>query len=140
MPVTSKEDLPGPLQRSPAKAQRTYAEALESAEQQYGDAERAHRVAYSALKHSFKKVGDHWEPKDGKGPSDPQARKSTPESRRNPSKTYGGVDVEGQTKDELLSEARKLGVEGRSKMTKDELGEALAKASQREDARRRRGS
>jgi cation transport regulator ChaB len=140
MPVSSKEDLPGPLQRSPAKAQRTYAEALESAEQQYRDAERAHRVAYSALKHSFKKVGDQWEPKDGKGPSDPQARKSTPESLRKPSKTYGGVDVEGQTKDELLSEARKLGVEGRSKMTKDELGEALAKASRREDARRRRGS
>ncbi len=30
----------------------------------------AHRAAMSALKHSFEKVGDHWEPKDGKGPSD----------------------------------------------------------------------
>jgi cation transport regulator ChaB len=139
MPVTSKKDLPGPLQRSPAKAQRTFAEALESAEEQYGDPERAHRVAYAALKHSFKKVGDHWEPKPRRGPSDPQSRKTTPQSIR-PGKTYGGVDAESQTKDELMEEARRLGVEGRSKMTKKELGEAIAKASRREDARRRRGS
>jgi cation transport regulator ChaB len=139
MPVTSKQDLPGPLQRSPAKAQRTYAEALESAEKEYGDPARAHRVAYAALKHSFKKVGDHWEPKPRRGPSDPQAAKGGAEARDRPSKTYGGVDVEGQTKDELLEDARRLGIEGRSKMTKAELGEAIAKASRREDARRRRG-
>jgi cation transport regulator ChaB len=135
-----KEDLPGTLERSPKKIRRTYEKALDSAHEEYDSEQRAHRTAWSAVKHVAEKKGDHWEPKDGKGPSDPQARKSTPQSRRKPSKTYGGVDVEGQTKDELLSEARKLGVEGRSKMTKDELGEAIAKASRREDARRRRGS
>ena len=74
MPL-KKEDLPGTLQRSPRKAQRTYAETLEAAEEQYDSEERAHRTAWSAVKHSFEKVGDHWEPKDEKGPSDPRAAK-----------------------------------------------------------------
>jgi hypothetical protein len=138
MPVTSKQDLPGPLQRSPEKAQRTFAEALESAEKTYkGDSERAYRTAYAALKHSFKKVGDHWEPKRRRGPSDPQARKGTPQSRSR-GKTYGGVDAESQTKEELLEDARRLEVKGRSKMNKRELADAIAKASRRQDARRRR--
>src|SRR5206468_11088897 len=66
----------------------------DSAAETYGEGEQAHRAAYAALKHSFERRGDHWEPKDRKGPSDPQAKKGTPESRRRPSKTYGGVDVE----------------------------------------------
>jgi cation transport regulator ChaB len=75
MPATRKKDLPSTLQRSPAKAQRTWAEAHDSAVDTYGEGQRAHRTAYSALKHSFEKRGDHWEPKNGKGPSDPQDRK-----------------------------------------------------------------
>lgn len=119
---TSKEDLPGTLKRSPAKAQRTYSEALDSAHEEYDDEQRAHRVAYSALKHSFEKVGDHWEPKDGKGPSDPQAKGGRNTSRR----TAGGVDVEGHSKQELYDRAKRLGVKGRSKMSKEELGRAIA--------------
>ena len=77
MPKTKKEDLPGTLKRSPAKAQRTYAETLDSAHEQYeGNEERAHRTAYAAVKHSFEKVGDHWEPKEENGPSDPQAERT----------------------------------------------------------------
>jgi len=72
MPI-SKEDLPGTLKRSPKKAQRTYAETLDSAEEQYDSEARAHQTAWAAVKHSFEKVGDHWEAKDEKGPSDPQA-------------------------------------------------------------------
>jgi cation transport regulator ChaB len=123
MPKDSKEDLPGTIQRSPAKAQRTYAKTLESAHEQYDDEERAHRTAFASLKHSFEKVGDHWEPKDHKGPSDPQAKGS----RRTGKQTAGGVDVEGHTKDELMERARKLGVKGRSRMTKMELGKAIAR-------------
>lgn len=119
---TSKEDLPGTLKRSPAKAQRTYSEALDSAHKEYGNEQRAHRVAYSALKHSFEKVGDHWEPKDGKGPSDRQAKGGRNTSRR----TAGGVDVEGHSKQELYDRAKRLGVKGRSKMSKEELGRAIA--------------
>lgn len=124
---TSDEELPGTLQRSPAKAQRTYAKALDSAHEQYDSEERAHRVAYSALKHSFEKQGDHWEPKDHKGPSDPQAAKGGKEARDNPSPTAGGKDV-GTTKKELMEQARELDIPGRSKMDKDELTRAVARA------------
>ena len=90
MPRDRNLDLPGTLQRSPAKAQRTYAETLESALKTYdGDEERAHRTAFAALKHSFEKVGDHWEQKDRKGPSDPGAKRGSGRE------TAGGVDVEG---------------------------------------------
>jgi cation transport regulator ChaB len=120
-----KDELPGTLQRSPAKAQRTFAKAHDSAAEQYGDAERAHRVAYSALKHSFEKKGDHWEPKDEKGPSDPRAK--NPRARENKGKSYGGVDVEGNSKQELYRRAKQLGVRGRSNMSKGELAEAIAR-------------
>ena len=120
---TKKEDLPGTIQRSPAKAQRTYKKALESAHEQYDSEERAHRTAYSALKHSFEKVGDHWEPKKKKGPSDERAKRG----RGGGGESAGGVDVEGHTKEELYERAKKLGVSGRSKMTKMELGQAIAR-------------
>ena len=121
---TTKEELPGTLKRSPKKAQETYAKALDSAHEQYkGDERRAHQVAFAAVKHSFEKVGDHWEPKKRKGPSDPQAKGG----RRTNRKTAGGVDVEGHSKDELMERARTLGISGRSKMTKVELGRAIAR-------------
>ena len=124
---TKKEDLPGTLKRSPAKAQRTYAKALDSAHEEYDSEEAAHRVAFSAVKHSFEKTGDHWEPKDEKGPSDPQAAKSGTEARRSSTPTGGGKQV-GTTKQELMEEARELDVPGRSKMSKDELTKAVAKS------------
>jgi cation transport regulator ChaB len=120
-------DIPGTLKRSPPKARRTYAKALESAEEQYGEGERAHRTAFSAVKHAFEKVGDHWEPKDEPGPSDPQAKKRGREARERPAETFGGVDVEGNTKRELLERARDLDVEGRSRMSKPELARAVAR-------------
>jgi cation transport regulator ChaB len=124
---TKKEDLPGTIKRSPAKAQRTWAKTHDSAVETYGDGERAHRTAFSALKHSFEKVGDHWEPKDEKGPSDPQAARSGRAARRGGDGTFGGLDYNGSTKDELLERARGLNVRGRSKMTKRELAEAIAR-------------
>ncbi len=134
-------DLPSTLERSPKKAQRTYAETLESAEETYdGDEQRAHRTAWSAVKHSFEKVGDHWEPKDEKGPSDPQAAKAGAEARKGTGKSFGGVDAEGSTKEQLLEKARDAGVEGRSKMTKDELADALRKENDRATAKARKKS
>lgn len=41
--------------------------------------------------------------------------------------TAGGVDVEGSSKKELYDRAAGLGVRGRSRMTKQELGEAIAR-------------
>ena len=127
MPIENERDLPSTLQRSPAKAKRTFAKTLDSAEDSYGPGERAHRAAYASLKHSFEKVGDHWEEKDEKGPSDPQAAKSGREARDGDAPTYGGVDVEGNTKKELYDRASKLGVEGRSRMSKQELARAIQK-------------
>jgi cation transport regulator ChaB len=122
-----KEDLPGTLERSPKKVQKTYEETLDSAHEQYDSEERAHRTAWSAVKHVAEKRGDHWELKDEPGPSDPQAAKGGREARDRPSKTYGGVDVEGSTKEDLYERAKELGIDGRSNMSKTELAEAIAK-------------
>jgi cation transport regulator ChaB len=131
-----KSELPETLRRSPAKAQRTFAKAHDSAVKEYGEGERAHRVAYAALKRSFEKRGDHWEPKDRPGPSDPRAR--NPRARENHGKTYGGVDIEGNSKAELYRRAREEGIAGRSSMSKSQLAEALARRSRRRSARRSR--
>jgi cation transport regulator ChaB len=122
-----KSELPDTLKRSPAKAQRQFAKTHDSAAEQYGEGERAHRTAYASLKHNFEKVGDHWEPKDEPGPSDPRSTKTTVQKRRGEGETYGGVDAEGHTKDELYERAKKLGVEGRSTMSKAELARAIAR-------------
>jgi hypothetical protein len=41
--------------------------------------------------------------------------------------TAGGVDVKGSSKKELMDRAAKLGIRGRSTMTKQELGEAIVR-------------
>jgi cation transport regulator ChaB len=122
---TKREDLPGTLRRSPAKVRRTYEKTLDSAHEQYDSEERAHRTAWSAVKHVAERTGDHWEPKDEPGPSDEQAAQGGTAARDNPKPTRGGVDVLGNTKDELYERAKRLGVKGRSKMTKDELARAI---------------
>lgn len=129
------EELPSTLQRSDEKAQRTFAKAHDAAAEQYGDEERAHRVAYSALKHTHEKVGDHWEPKEEYGPSDDQAEGGVDTDRP----TAGGVDANA-TKQHLYEVAQRLGIEGRSSMTKAELVEALQKANDRASDRARRKS
>ena len=129
--------LPSTLERSPAKAQATYIHTLESAEQTHGDGEAAHRIALSALKHSFEKVGDHWEAKERKGPSDRQAARGGAAARRGRASTAGGVDANA-SKAHLMDLARELEVKGRSRMTKAELVEAVDKANRNASARARR--
>lgn len=119
----SKDDLPDTLQRSPEEAQETFIKAHDSAVETYGEGERAHRVAWSAVKHKYEKVGDHWEPKDEWGPSDERAASGGPDPE---GETYGGVDVRGSTKEELYERAQELDIEGRSKMSKEELAQAIA--------------
>jgi cation transport regulator ChaB len=134
---TSKEDLPSTIARSPKKVQRTYAETLDSAHEQYDSEERAHRTAFAAVKHIAEKTGDHWELKDSKGPSDPQSAQSGRAARDRPKETFGGVDA-SKPKSALYEEARRAGIEGRSRMDKRELARALQKHSERETARARR--
>jgi cation transport regulator ChaB len=122
-----RSELPGTLKRSGSKAQRTFAKAHDAAVEQYGEGERAHRTAMAALKHTHEKRGDRWVPKDEYGPSDPRSKKSTEQKRRGEGETFGGVDVEQNTKQELYERARRLGVEGRSSMSKHELARAIAR-------------
>jgi cation transport regulator ChaB len=136
--VPAKDELPSTLQRSPEKAQRTWSKAHDSAVETYGEGQRAHRTAFAALKHTHQKVGDHWEPKDGAGPSDERAAGGVnPRTGQPPSgKTAGGVNANA-SKQDLLKQARKLGVRGRSSMSKDELVDALRKASDRQSRQAR---
>ncbi|MDQ4036168.1 MAG: ChaB family protein [Chloroflexota bacterium] len=123
--MPAREELPGTLKRSSKKARDTWSETHDSALESYGEGERAHRTAFASLKHSFEKVGDHWEAKDRRGPSDPRAAKSGARARRGDGETFGGVDVLGNTKHELYERARKLGIKGRSSMNKRELARAI---------------
>lgn len=123
-----KDELPSTLRKSDAKAQRTFTKTHDAAADEYGEGERAHRTAYAALKHSYEKVGDHWEPKDRRGPSDDRARSGGPNAK---GATAEGVDANASKK-HLLEIARRLDITGRSTMSKDELVEAIQKANRRE--------
>lgn len=129
--MPGREKLPSTLRRSPAKAQRTWAKAHDSAARTYGEGERAHRTAYSALKHGFEKEGARWVPKRKKGPSDPRARKGAAAARAGRGETFGGVDYEGHTRKQLADRARRLGIKGAARMDKKALARALQRASQR---------
>ncbi|MGN6754165.1 MAG: ChaB family protein [Intrasporangium sp.] len=133
--MVSKKDLPSTLQRSPKKAQETWSKTHDSAVDEYGEGERAHRTAFASLKHGFEKVGDHWEPKDQKGPSDRQAAKSGRSARRG-GKTAGGVDANA-SKSHLYDDAKRLDIPGRSKMDRDELVDAIQKANDKETRKSR---
>src|SRR6478609_1931878 len=130
MPKTGKNDharkdeLPSTLQRSDQKAQDTFAKTYDSALESYDDEQRAARAAYASLKHSYEKVGDHWEPKEKRGPSDKRAEQGI----RSSEPTAGGVDANA-SKEHLYKLAKELDVKGRSKMDKDQLVDALQKAN-----------
>jgi len=128
-------DIPSTIQRSGKKAQETWSKTHDSAVDSYGEGERAHRTAFSALKHTHEKVGDHWEPKEKgkKGPSDEQAATGNRDSDK---PTAGGVDANASKK-HLQEVARKLDVKGRSKMDKSELVDAIQKANNRATAKAR---
>ena len=133
MPKTTRagkakeSELPSTLRKSDDKAKRTFAKAHDSAAKEYGEGERAHRVAYSALKHTHEKVGDHWEPKDHNGPSDSRAERG----RSGGGTSKGGVDANA-SKAHLYDVAKRLEVPGRSTMTKKQLVDAIQKANDRE--------
>lgn len=116
-------ELPSTVQRSPKHAREIFEATLRSAIEEYGEGERARRTAFASLKHSYEKVGDHWEPKKEKGPSDPGG------SRRGRA-TAGGVDANA-SKAHLLDVARRLDVPGRTRMSKEQLVEAIQKANDR---------
>jgi hypothetical protein len=133
--MPAKKDMPSTVARSSKKARDTWGKTHDAAADQYGDGERAHRTAFDSLKHTHEKVGDHWEAKDHKGPSDEQAARSGAAARGGGT-TAGGVDANA-TKEHLLDVARRLDIKGRSSMSKGELVEAIQKANDRATAKAR---
>jgi cation transport regulator ChaB len=131
-----RDELPSTVARSDEHAQATWAQTHDSAVKTYGEGERAHRTAFAALKHSYEKVGDHWERKEHPGPSDAQAARSTDDGSAEVRPTPGGVDANA-SKAHLYGLAQRLGVEGRSRMSKEELVDAIDRANRRETARAR---
>jgi cation transport regulator ChaB len=126
-----KNELPSTIERSNAKAQRTFAKAYDAAADEYGSESRAHRVAYAALKRSFEKVGDRWLPKKKTGPSDARAERG---GLNNPIPSAEGVDANASKK-HLLDVARKLDIAGRSSMDKSQLVDAIKKHNRKVSGR-----
>jgi hypothetical protein len=131
--VPARKEMPSTLRRSPREAQETWSKTHDSAVETYGEGEQAHRTAFASLKHSFEKVGDHWEAKKGKGPSDAQAARGR---GQRPTRTASGVDANA-SKQHLMEVARRLEIRGRSSMTKQELVDAIQKANARSTRRAR---
>ncbi|MFC5830094.1 ChaB family protein [Nonomuraea insulae] len=132
------QELPSTIKRSPKRAQNMWVKAHDSAVKEYGEGRRAHMTAFAALRHSFEKIGDHWEPKTKSGPSDKAAmgrsgRTSAAMGRSG--RMAEGVDANA-SKEHLQGMASKLGVTGRSKMTKKELVGAIKKAGKMATAKK----
>lgn len=125
--MPTKDDLPRTLKRSPSKAQRTWIKAHDAAVETYGEGARAHRVAMAAVKHSFEKVGDHWEPKKRRGPSDTRASRGSGPSEE-------GVDANASAA-HLREVASKLSIPGRSRMTKAQLIDAIQRENRKRSKR-----
>ncbi len=104
--------MPSTVERSDKHAREIWIKSHDSAVRTYGEGAAAHRVAFAALKHVYKKEGDRWVKKARRGPSDPQAargpttrRKSTDEPR---APTAGGkVARSAKTARRKAKEARK---------------------------------
>jgi cation transport regulator len=67
MPYDNLSDLPDSVRNNlPRHAQEIYRAAFNSAEEQYGEEERAHRVAWSGVENKYEKNenGDGVEKKD----------------------------------------------------------------------------
>jgi cation transport regulator ChaB len=127
-------EVPGTIKRSDKHAQSIWKKTHDSAVETYGEGERAHRTAFSSLEHSYKKVDDHWEKKAQKGPSDPQAARSTSSRKKSyedERPTAGGAEVplSQWPREALYERAKQLDVKGRSSMNKDQLLKAVRRKS-----------
>ena len=66
MPYQSNDDLPPSVRNHlPSHAQDIYREAFNHAWARYdGDEATPHRIAWAAVKRSYRKAGDFWVPRD----------------------------------------------------------------------------
>src|SRR5215210_3325450 len=87
--MPGRDELPRTLRKSPRKAQRTWIKAHDSAVETYGEGEQAHRTAWSAVKHTFEKVGDRWERRT-RPPVRPAGRQGRARGARTPERDVRG--------------------------------------------------
>ncbi len=117
MPGKKDNNLPSTIQRSDKHAQQIFKKARASAKKTYGEGASEYRVAYAALKHEYKKQGDHWVKKDKKGPSDPQAARG-PTTRHKSTDKDRAPTARGKVA-KNASDARKKGREARKEYARD---------------------
>lgn len=118
------DDMPSTLGRSDEHARALWSKAHDSAVGSYGEGRRAHQTAFAALKHEYEKVGDHWERKPESGPSDENA------AGRGGGATAEGVNANA-SKAHLQDVAARLEIRGRSRMSKEDLIEAIKRENRR---------
>ncbi len=116
-----KDDMPSTIERSDKHAQNLWKKTHASAVKTYGEGASAHRVAYAALKHEYKKQGDKWVRKSHKGPSDPQAargpttRPSSTATRRAPTGRGKVAHSAAEARSKAKQARREYGREYRSR-------------------------
>lgn len=103
-----------------SKRDRQYREVKGSEEREGRSTKRAEEIAARTVNKERARAGE--------------SRSSSRSSRRGASASSrggrrSGKGPGGRTREQLYSDARKLGIEGRSKMSKDELQKAVAGAS-----------
>jgi hypothetical protein len=101
-----------------SKRARQYEHIKESAKEQGASTDRAEEIAARTVNKERARAGE----------SQTRSRTSTQDlsSGRRGGLRSGTNRPKGRTKEQLYAEARKLGVEGRSKMTKAQLQRAIA--------------
>lgn len=127
--TAERVNIPRTILRSEKHAQHLWKKAHDSAVRTYGEGGRAHRVAYAALKHEYKKEGDKWVAKGWKGPSDPQAAQG---ARDRPKSTAGGKIARTEP------EARRKKKEARREYAKTYRRRSRARTKSAASRRRRR--
>jgi hypothetical protein len=103
-----------------SKRDRQYKEVKKSEEGEGRSAKRAKEIAARTVNKEKARSGE--------------SDSASPTSKRGPSASSrggkrSGKGPGGRTRDQLYSDAKKLGIEGRSNMNKDELQKAVAGAS-----------
>lgn len=102
-----------------SKRDRQYKEVKKSEEEEGRSTKRAKEIAARTVNKERARSGE--------------SKSSSPNSRRGPSASsrggrQSGKGPGGRTRDQLYNDAKKLGIEGRSKMSKSELEKAVAGA------------
>jgi hypothetical protein len=103
-----------------SKRDRQYKEVKKSEEEEGRSTKRAEEIAARTVNKEKARSGE------SKSSSRSSRRGSSASSRGG---RRSGEGPGGRTRDQLYNDAKKLGIEGRSKMDKDELEKAVAGAS-----------